>query len=510
MRTRPLIAAVLRPLGTILVLGMMAAVCMAQAPDLYRVTASDAANYDYLGCSTSLDGNVLVAGAYGEDDNGTDAGAAYVYRFDGSNWNEEQKLTASDGAAYDYFGKTVSLSGNRIVVGAYGNDEIASNAGKAYVYLFNGSTWVEEEKLTASDANAEDYFGDAVAIDGDVLIVGAPKVDVSTTDTGAAYVFRRHPVFGWVEEKKLVASDAEYYDELGRAVEVEGGLALVGATLEDATAGYDAGSVYIYRYNGSDWPQEQKIEPGDGNWYGNFGNSIAADGNLALIGMVGDDEQGYSTGSAYVFKFDGSTWSEHAKLQPSGQAQYDYFGRSVDLSGDVAVIGAYGNDEAGTECGAMYSYVTRKGVWALDQKYASRTVAPYDYCGYSVTVDGKRAVAGATGDDTAAYEGGSACVFSVNEFVLTAVPGSPSQGDKLTFTASYGNPGDPVAMFTTDVNGTPYFHMLLWFAFAADHEFTLSATVPSGLSGLDVGFMTIKLDAFGKAALSNIPRVVFQ
>jgi hypothetical protein len=151
---------------------------------------------DRFGNAVSLSSKTVVVGAYRDDgvdvDNNllTDAGSVHVFRYDGTSWNEEAGLTAGDLAARDRFGFAVAVSGNTLVVGSPYDDDLGSSSGAAYVFRYDGATWVEEAKLLAADLAAGDKFGNAVAIDGDTLVVGAPYHDAGENDSGAAYVFR--------------------------------------------------------------------------------------------------------------------------------------------------------------------------------------------------------------------------------------------------------------------------------------------------------------------------------
>lgn len=154
-----------------------------------ELLASDGASGDSFGFSVSLSGSVAVVGARFDDDGGSNAGAAYVYRYDGSSWVEEQKLTASDGVDGDNFGIAVAVSGDAAVVGAFGDDDTGANSGSAYRYHYDGSSWVEEDKLLASDGGSGDAFGRSTSISGDVSLVGAPGHADNGAGSGAAYVY---------------------------------------------------------------------------------------------------------------------------------------------------------------------------------------------------------------------------------------------------------------------------------------------------------------------------------
>ena len=169
----------------------------------------------------------LIA-ALADDDNGQDSGSAYIYRYNGSDWVEEAKLLASDGSVGDYFGSSVSLLGEVALIGADSDDDNGLDSGSAYVFRFNGSSWVEEAKLMASDGAAGDLFGNAVSLSGDVALIGANYDDDNGAFSGSAYLFR-FDGNSWVEEAKLMASDGAAFDEFGSAVALSGNKALVGA-----------------------------------------------------------------------------------------------------------------------------------------------------------------------------------------------------------------------------------------------------------------------------------------
>ena len=189
-------------------------------------------------------GDTAVVGAEGDDDNGAYSGSAYVFVRSGSVWTEEAKLTASDGAAVDYFGVSVSVSGDTAVVGAWSGDGIVADSGSAYVFVRSGTTWSEQAELTASDGAADDWFGFAVSVSGDTAVVGADYDDDNGMNSGSAYVFVRSGTT-WTEQAKLTASDGAATDVFGRSVSVSGDAAVLGARLDDDN-GTDSGSAYVF------------------------------------------------------------------------------------------------------------------------------------------------------------------------------------------------------------------------------------------------------------------------
>ncbi len=210
----------------------------------FKLLASDGAEDDGFGHSVSISGDVALVGARGNDDKGSRSGSAYVFRWNGSSWVEEQKLLASDGTAGDHFGESVSISGDVALIGAPEEDKIVPGPGKAYVFRWNGSNWVEEQKLLASDGAVDDGFGLSVSISGDVALLGVAEENKIVPGPGKAYVFRWNGS-SWVEEQKLLASDGAPDEEFGISVSMSGDVALVGAP-EDEKNVPGSGKAYVY------------------------------------------------------------------------------------------------------------------------------------------------------------------------------------------------------------------------------------------------------------------------
>jgi len=325
--------------------------------DDQKFLASDGAADDWFGYSVSVFGGTAIVGAYKDDDLGSQSGSAYVSRYNGSTWVEEAKLVASDGGIGDSFGKSVSISGDTALVGAYGDDDKGTDSGSAYVFRYNNSPCFRSVDVRARRTSDRRFFGFSVSISGDTALVGAIEND--TINSGSAYVFR-YDGGSWVEEQKLVASDGAASDYFGESVSISGDIALVGANGDD-DEGLDSGSAYVYRYNGStdEWEEEDKLVPGDGAANDFFGGSVSISGDTALVGAKWDDDNGSLSGSAYVFRYNGSTWVEESKLVPSDGASLDYFGRSVSISGDTVLVGAYRDEDNGAYSGSAYMFDLR-------------------------------------------------------------------------------------------------------------------------------------------------------
>ncbi|MCD4825171.1 MAG: FG-GAP repeat protein, partial [Phycisphaerae bacterium] len=329
-----------------------------------KLTASDAAADDAFGYSAGISGSYVVTGAYADDDAGSGSGSAYIYYKDQGgvgNWGQQVKLTASDAAGGDYFGRSVDISGAYTVVGAYNNDENGSNSGSAYIfYRDEGGTnnWGQQVKLTASDAVANDYFGRSVAISGSYAIAGAYANDDNGTMSGSAYVFYKDQggANNWGQQVKLTASDAAASDYFGRSVAVSGSYAIAGAYGDDDGGSFSGSAYVFYKDQGgaNTWGQQMKLTASDAAESDNFGQAVAIAGDYAVAGAYGNDDAGSNSGSAYVFKRDGDQWTQVAKLTASDAAEEDRFGYSVAIDGDKILIGAYWDDDNGDGSGSVY------------------------------------------------------------------------------------------------------------------------------------------------------------
>jgi len=307
-----------------------------------KLTASDAEFGDVFGRSVALSGDTAVVGADLDDHaGGTRAGSAYVFVRSGTDWAEQAKLTASDAAADDFFGYSVAVSGDTVVVGARNDDHAGgTNAGSVYVFVRSGTDWVEQAKLTASDATVRDYFGQSVALRGDTVVVGALD-DGAGQYSGSVYVFVRSGTT-WSEQAKLTASDATADDQFGWSVALSGDTAVVGARVDDV-GGQNSGSAYVFVRSGTTWSQQAKLTASDAAADDFFGASVALSGGIAVVGAKQNDDAGQNSGSAYVFARSGTGWTEQAKLTASDAAFGGSFGSSVALSGETAVVGSPGS-----------------------------------------------------------------------------------------------------------------------------------------------------------------------
>jgi len=319
-----------------------------------KLIASDAAIGDRFGYSVCISGDYAIVGAPCDDDRGIDSGSAYIFSRSGINWIQQAKLTIPDGAVEDFFGKAVSISGDYAIVGVPYSDANGEASGSAYIFKRSGTSWLREAKLTPSDANAYDEFGCSVSISGDYAIVGAIRGDKNGNDCGCAYIFKRSGTT-WAQQAKIVAVDAEVDDRFGCSVSIRGNFAIVGAIFNDPNES-NRGSAYIFRRDGANWLQQTKLIASDCDAFDEFGKSVSIDSNYAVVGAHYDDDRGGQSGSAYIFKYDGTGWFEQTKLRASDGDSYDRFGASVSISGNYVAVGASYNDDMGTNSGSAYIF----------------------------------------------------------------------------------------------------------------------------------------------------------
>jgi hypothetical protein len=345
--------------------------------------------------------------------------------FDGQNWSPLAftttnnlapiDRTASDGATNDYFGYSVAISGDYAIVGAYGADIGANaNQGAAYIFVRSGGTWTQQAKLTANDGAAGDVFGSSVAISGDYAIVGAYLDGIGANIfQGSAYVFVRSGN-SWTQQAKLIANDGATNDYFGTSVAISGDYALVGSYSDDIGANTDQGSAYVFARSGTDWTQQAKLTANDGAAGDYFGLSVAISGDYAIVGANGDDIGAKNDqGSAYLFVRSVSGWTFQTKLIANDGVATDFFGTSVAISGDYALVGAY-SDDVGTNVdqGSAYVFVRSGTNWTQQDKLTAIDGAAGDYFGSSVAISGDYTIVGAYSNDIGANANqGSAYVF---------------------------------------------------------------------------------------------------
>ncbi len=328
---------------------------------LFKLLPDDGAAGDFFGSCVAISGTTAIVGANGDDDNGNESGS--VYLFDTTTGEQIAKLLPDDGAAEEFFGTSVAICGppgkEIAIVGAMWDDDNGTISGSAY--LFDITTGRQIAKLLAKDGAAGDQFGGSVAISGTTAIVGAVTDDDNGINSGAAYLF---DTTTGRQIAKLLPDDGAGGDQFGVSVAISGATAIVGANGDDDN-GSGSGSAYLF--DTTTGCQIAKILPDDGAANDQFA-SVAISGTTAIVGAAGDDENGTWSGSAYLF--DTSTGRQLAKLLADGGAGWARFGHCVGISGapgkETVIVGAVWDNDNGTQSGSAYVFDASFCPWDLD------------------------------------------------------------------------------------------------------------------------------------------------
>ena len=411
------------------------------------MSGSDTTIGDNFGTAVSLNSNSLIVGAPRDGTNATkDHGSAYVFTRTGTTWSPQQKLIAGDASADDSFGQAVAINGETVVVGVP-RDDVGTNVdqGSARVFTRFGGVWTPQQTVLANDGTAGDFFGYSVAVNGQSAAVGAPA---RNSLSGAAFVFIRNGT-SWSQQQRLLPNENTNNDIFGFSVSLSGDTVLAAAPLLPSRVTATAtgqqisllpllpaqtnaavtpnsgalflpqGSVGVFTRTGASWSQQTRLTAQIapvGEEY--FGFSVAISGNTAVIGASGYNN---TIGGAFVFIRSGQFWQFQQILVDGQGEMFDYFGASVAISGDTIVIGAYGDDVGSVNQGSVSVFVRSGNAWQLQQKLNANDTATGGVVGYSVALDGDTLVAG-----NQTYNS------SQSAYVFTRTDGSWSQRKKLT------------------------------------------------------------------------------
>jgi len=375
-----------------------------------QLQPSDLQPNDGFGWSVAVNKETAIVGALLKDAPGgkSDAGAAYIFQREGGTWQQQGgRLQPSDLNANDYFGYSVGISEKAAIVGVLPGDPM--NASSAYIYQLEGRTWQEKPALQHSDGGNGDQFGCSVAISGDIAIVGAQEADApGKPHMGAAYIYQSQGGTWTQQGAPLRPSDGKNGDRFGCSVAISGDIAIIGAKQADVDGKGNAGAVYIFQRQGATWTQQQKLTASDLESRDFFGCSVAISGEVAIVGASQAAAPGGKTyaGAAYIFQLEGKTWQQQAgPLQPPQLQSNDSFGCSVAINKKMAIVGANQGDAAGkTNAGAAYIYQLEGENWQLLNKPTQPLQPPElqsnDLFGCSVAISEEVAIVGAQGADT--------------------------------------------------------------------------------------------------------------
>lgn len=340
--------------------------------------AGDGAGGHRFGADIALQGHTAAIGAPGwNNEHGSYTGAVYIFTHIGSAWAEITRLMASDARAYEAYGASVELEGETLVVGAsrahrgeYGDPDFAPNAGAVYVYTGSGAAWAEQVRLQPADLVDVSDFGGSLDLDGDTLFIGAPEYDGRFTEVVYAY---ERTGDDWGTPQKLSGPDPAGNHQFGLAVAVAGDVALVGApgiSCCSQSSPFEKGVVYVFTRNGGEWLPAGSFMPVDGFPGDNFGCDIAFDGTTAVIAACQAYGLSEIRGYAYIFTRNGSTWTQTARLEPEGDAIFVEGIGAVLLDGDRLLLGTTGIPNAPSS-GRVYPYRLDGGNWIMEMPIAA-------------------------------------------------------------------------------------------------------------------------------------------
>ncbi len=357
---------------------------------------------DWFGYALDMDGDTAVIGAPFHDTvAGADAGTAYVFVRTGTTWAEQARLVAADGVLADQFGNAVAINGNTIVVGAPFDDTFAgANAGSVYVFTRVGSTWTAQAQLFPGSPVANDRFGGAIAIEGDTLIIGAARrAPGGISNAGQAFVFSRTGS-SWTEQAQLTASDAGVNDLFGWAVAISGNTVVVSAFGDTRPAGANVGSAYVFLRAGSTWTEQQHLFASDGAALDAFGGAVAIDRDTIVVGAGNHDTGGLTdAGQAYIYTRSGTTWTQQAILAGMGAIAGDRVGAQVSIDTDTVLASA---TSASVGAGSAFIFQRSGTTWSQTGRIVPADGVFGDSFGGALSLVGDFVLVGAYRDDTTA------------------------------------------------------------------------------------------------------------
>lgn len=398
--------------------------------EVHSLINSDSSSFNQFGGSIALHNELLIVGAR-DGFQPNNEGAAYIFKYD-NGWKQVAKLTASDTAEDDFFGISVDIYNDLAIVGAFGDDGNDTYSGSAYIFqLVNSETqeWIEVAKLNVTDISDKGLFGSSVAIHKDIAIVGAQGDDDNGEDTGAVYIFERSPddINTWQEITKITNPESSNYEAFGTDIDVFNEFVVIGAP-NNNSIDTRTGAAFLYqRHAGgiNNWGYIAKLTPSDGRKDYGFGISVAIYEDRVLVGARSADGIWGKTGAAYSYKrnYGGeNTWGEAFKIIASDGNPGDFFGNSIALHNNIAIIGAERVTDFGANSGASYIFKytnSNESAWEEVIKLYSPNSAYNDLFGSSVATDGENFVVGAPNEDKSGTDNGGVYIYERGMFTST-------------------------------------------------------------------------------------------
>jgi FG-GAP repeat len=403
-----------------------------------KFMALDGQSSDQFGVSVAIDGGLIAVGARFDDDNGTNAGSAYL--FNASTGTQIFKFLPNDAEEGDYFGSSIAMRDGIVVVGAPLDNEFANDSGS--VYLFSAVTGAQIAKLLPDDPGLRDKFGTSVAIDNGIVVVGAPYDDnAGDDDAGSVYLFSAST---GSQISKIQVADGTWGDLLGWSVGIDDGVVVAGRHSDDDN-GANSGSAFLF--NASTGSQIAKLLAEDGAAGDLFGISVAIDNGIVVVGARSDDDNGTDSGSVYLF--DASTGEQITKLLPSDGSADEWFGETVAIHDDIVVAGVYKDDVNGDRSGSAYLFDVSTGN-QIAKLLPSDGAELYQF-GYSVAIHNGKVAIGSHTDDDNGYRAGSAYLFNalidtdgdglLDDWEINGIPYTKTDGTEGRYIIDYDGDG---------------------------------------------------------------------
>lgn len=399
----------------------------------HKLLASDAAQEQFFGSAVSLSGDRLLVGADGQDvQRLRTPGTAYIFERQGNGSWAEVAMFRHEAAAFgDLFGTVAALEGDRAIVGAPLRFSNGVKTGEVFVFeRQNDGIWAQVASLLASDGASDDGLGGrSISLSGDRVLIGANAHAHGATASGAAYIFERQSDGTWLETAELLPADIAAFSNVGLSVALDGERAVVGAPF----------AAYIFELQGENWVEVDKIAPE--NPQNSFGVSVAVRGDRIAVGANTATVNGILTGTAYIFDRQANgTWTETTELRPDDPTFTQHFGFRVLLSEHRALISSWRDPLMGESVGSAYVFLrSANGKWAQEVKLTASDGGSNDTFGASAAISGNRVVLGASKANDFGSQSGAAYLYDLTPVSVANEQELPQAGG-FSLSQPYPNP----------------------------------------------------------------------
>ncbi len=411
----------------IMLLSILVLTCTVSQYEFQKIMGSDTDAHDIFGNSVSVSGIYAVVGDNGDDlSTGQNSGSAYVYKRINNTWVEKQKLTASDGSADDDFGCSVSISGDWIIIGAQDDDTV----GSAYFFHLENGVWVEFLKITDNEDGIYGNFGCSVSISGDYAIIGDNRDNEIAVESGAAHIFHLEDNT-WIEQQKIIASDGAFCDRYGSSVSISGNHVIIGSY--EYFSWSFVGAAYTYELINGVWDGEQKLLTG--RIWTAWEYSVAISENHAVVG-VGRQIVLDTLANVYIFQRENGSWIEQQRISSINNQDTSY-GNCVSISGDyLAVANRY---NPASQHGSVHLFHLEDTTWVEKAELLASDTQVGNNLGVSVALSDDLILAGASGDCEIASNAGAAYFFRIEDYIHPPVNSQASIPENNTDEHSFQN-----------------------------------------------------------------------